>query len=152
MSPNQPQRTCQIRKTHTPNRARKTGQIRLKIHAKSGSKNTPNQVQTTRQIRLKLHAKSGSNFTPNQAQTARQIRLALHAKSGSNCTQNRPLIRAACYRCAQKREKRNTDAAIRSSKLCCAEKATHLKSKRKASILNFGQPRKTEGRDAYICL
>ena len=35
----------------------------------------------------------------------------------------------------------------RARKICRKGKATHLKSKRKASILNFGQPRKTEGRD-----
>ena len=33
------------------------------------------------------------------------------------------------------------------AKICRKGKATHLKSKRKASILNLGQPRKTEGRD-----
>ena len=132
MSLNQAQRTCQIRITYTPKQARKTSQIRLKLHAKSGSNYTPNQAQTTRQIRLKLDAKSGSNCTPDQAQTAHQH--VLHATG----TQ-------------QKREKRNTNAPILYRKLRCAEKATHLKSKRKASILNIRQPRKTEGRDAYIC-
>ena len=53
----------------------KNHQIRLKLHAKSGSNYTPNQVQTTRQIWLKVHTRSGSNCTPDQAQTAHQIRL-----------------------------------------------------------------------------
>ena len=126
--------------TYTPKQARKTRQIRL-------SKNS--------QIRLKLLAKSGSNYTPDQAQAARQIRLKLHAKSGSNCTPNQAPNTCCMLHATgtqQKREKRNTKAPILYRKLCCAEKATHLKSKRKASILNFGQPRKTEGRDAYICL
>ena len=129
MSLNQAQRTCQIRITYTPKQVRKTSQIRLKLHAKSGSNYTPNQAQSTRQIRLKLHAKSGSDCAPNQAPNTCCM-LQVRSKI---------------------REKRNANAPILYRKLCCAEKATHLKSKRKASIQNLGQPRKTEGRDAYIC-
>ena len=96
MSPDQAQRTYQIKITYTPNQARKTWQIRLKLHAKSVSKNTPNQAQITRQIRLEKHAKSGSKNTPNQAQITREIKS---------------LIRAACYRyAARKREKKHERA------------------------------------------
>ena len=66
MSPDQAQRTYQINITYTPNQARKIWQIRLKLHAKSVSKNTPNQAQITRQIRLEKRAKSGSNYARNQ--------------------------------------------------------------------------------------
>ena len=174
MSLNQALRTCQIRITYTPKQAQKTSQIRLKLHAKSGSNYTPNQAQNTRQIRLKLHVKSGSNYTPNQAQTtrqtrlkphakscsnytpnqaqtARQIRLKLHAKSGSNCAPNQAPNTCCMPQVRSKKERKETRTSILYRKLCCAEKATHLKSKRKASILNLGQPRKTEGRDSYIC-
>ena len=51
-------------------------------------------------------------------------------------------IRQISKTCAIK--KRTTPG---SKKICRKGKATHLKSKRKASILNFGQPRKTEGQD-----
>ena len=131
MSPDPAQMTCQIRITFKPNQARRTRQIRLKLHAKSGSNCTPNQAQVTRQVRLKLDAKSGSNYAPNQAQITPQIK---------------PLIRAACYRYAT-REKRNTIAPIRSRKLCCAEKAAHLESKRKVRATA-----KNISRDADICL
>ena len=119
MSLNEAQRTCQIRITYTPKQARTARQMRLELHAKSGSNCTRNQAQTAREISLKLQAKSGSNCTPNQAQTTRQLRLKLHAKSGSNYTPNqaqtarqiRPLIRAACYKyAAKKREKKHERA------------------------------------------
>ena len=113
----------QIRKTYTPKQARKTSrirgekpqnqaqttrQIRLKLHAKSGSNFTPNQAQTARQLRLKLHAKSGSNCTPNLAQTARQIRLKLHAKSGSYCAPNQAPNTCCMLQVRSKKERKET--------------------------------------------
>ena len=62
----------------TPNRVT-NWPIQTKIHAKSGYKYTPNQAKNTRQIRIKVHAKSSSIYLAKRDWKRLQSRFEKYA-------------------------------------------------------------------------